>query len=97
MNCTMPISPLNLTPYNSTWTWLLLIAIMNGLGYNIFNHLKCPRRIGYRDTQIAYLISLIRAYQDAIIINDSTKEDQNIETQWYLRNLTHCNVEKTYR
>ena len=23
MNCTMSISPLNLMPYNSTWTWLL--------------------------------------------------------------------------
>ena len=51
---------------------------MNGLGYNIFTYLKCPRRIGRRDTQIAFLISLIRAYQ--IIINDSTKEDKNIES-----------------
>ena len=55
-----------------------LVQIVRMILGTIFTHLKCPRRIGRRDTQIAFLISLIRAYQ--IIINDSTKEDKNIET-----------------
>ena len=31
MNCTMSISPLNLTPYNSTWKWLVMKKVKGGL------------------------------------------------------------------
>ena len=37
MNCTMSISPLNLMPYNSTWTWLMLGASRTVGLYRLIN------------------------------------------------------------